>query len=122
MRNRIAAWQAHDQAVSLELGFDSSDLALAEAEAAGSLEPGPAENEEGAPTWKDAACRAFSAEADAREADLLQAFVFRDQTPGANGFSEAEWPEQQRSHLNLDQEAYSISPETAQDSMGAGYQ
>lgn len=115
MRQRIAAWQAQDQAVSLELGFDPADLAVPGAEGAGSLVvPSSAEEEGDTNLWKDAIYRAFSSEGDARETSLLGMFVFRDQTMGANGTSQFEWPIQGTSLASLDQEAHSISPEAAQ--------
>lgn len=115
MRQRIAAWQAHDHAVSSELGFDSCDLDVADAEAARSPGPSLAPDEEESTAWHDVAHRAFSAEGDAREADLLSSFVFHGQTPGTNGTPQVKWPTQERSGTLPDQEPYRIPPEDAQD-------
>lgn len=115
MRNRIAAWQAQDQAVSLELGFDPSGLVLGDSNAAANSAPNPGEDQERSTAWKGAASRAFSAEGDAREADLLEAFVFRDQPAGESGDSQVDWRTRERVHIALDQDDHSMSLENAQE-------
>lgn len=115
MRNRIAAWQAQDQAVSLELGFDPSGLALVDTNGAANPEPSSGEHQERRSVWKDAAARAFSTEGDAREANLLEAFVFRDQVSGEIDDSRVEWRTQEQSHVILDQNEHSIPLENVQE-------
>lgn len=109
MRSRIAAWQAHDQAVSLELGFDPSGLAVEDADG-GAVSPGSSSAVEvqdgGIFEWRDAAYRAFSAEGDAQEADLLEMFVFRDQNTGDQS-TQIDRLRGEQVHATLDDEAHS---------------
>lgn len=114
MRSRIAAWQAHDQAVSLELGFDPSGLALGDTNGAEGPGTSPRADEEVSSSWKIAASRAFSVEGDARESKLLKAFVFQDQTAGESGDSQVDWRAQEQTSIALDQEDHSVSLEIAQ--------
>lgn len=117
MRSRIAAWQAHDQAVSLELGFDPSGLAVEEVDGS-AVSPGSSSAVEvqdtGVSEWRDAAYRAFSAEGDAQEADLLETFVFRDQITGDQSTSQIDRPRGEQFHATLDDEAHSGLLESVQ--------
>lgn len=109
MRSRIAAWQAHDQAVSLELGFDPSGLVLEQADDS-AVSPGSSsavEAQDGGFEWRDAAFRGFSAEGDAREAELLDMFVFRDQVIGEESLNQTERSKGEQFHAAVDQEPYS---------------
>lgn len=110
MRSRIAAWQAQDQAVSLELGFDPSGLAVEEADG-GTVSPASSSAVEvqdgGVSEWRDAAYRAFSAEGDAQEADLLETFVFRDQITGDQSISQKDRPGGEQFYATMDDESHS---------------
>lgn len=121
MRSRIAAWQAHDQAVSLELGFDPSGLVLEQANDS-AVSPGSSSvveaQDDGVSEWRDAAYRGFSAEGDAREAELLDMFVFRDQMIGEESIHQAERSKGEQLHAVVDQEAYSGLLGSAQGGAG----